>query len=188
MLLLACVSAMTSALPDIEVHKGTARGLWASNYPTPTPTSTPTPLPPRSGPVIWMGNPDEFEAATVDGLLELSPSPSRDSEDEWNRRDLIGKQGKNRRGLGKGPCETRRRALGKGKKGRRALKSGKCDAAATWECNNGVLNVAIRVAMMETWRGLKMARFANGGVRLWIRKGRSGEVTTGVTPSRKRSE
>ena len=88
-LLLACTT-VTSALPDMEVHKGSARELlWASNNPTLTPTPPPQP---RSGSVVWMGNPDEFEAVTADGLLEPSPSPSPDSEDEWNRREL--KKGK----------------------------------------------------------------------------------------------
>ena len=40
-LLLACTT-VTSALPDMEVHKGSARELlWASNDPTPTPTPQP---------------------------------------------------------------------------------------------------------------------------------------------------
>jgi hypothetical protein len=41
-----------------------------------------------------MASPDESEAVTVDGLLEPEPSPSPDSEDGWNRRELKQKQGK----------------------------------------------------------------------------------------------
>ena len=103
-------------------HKGSARELlWASNYPTPIPTPTPTPTPlPRSGSVVWMGNPDEFEAVTADGLLKPSPSPSPDSEDEWNRREL--KKGKKHKD-GKKGC-------GGGKK------QSSCEP---WECRNGKL-------------------------------------------------
>ena len=100
----------------MEAHEGSARELlWASNDPTPTPTPQP-----RSGSVVWMGNPDEFEAVTAGGLLSPSPSPS-DSEDEWNRRDL---KGKNRRALGK--------------KGSSCGSGGKkqSDECAPWKCNN----------------------------------------------------
>ena len=70
--------------------------------------------------MVWMGNPDEFEAVTADGLLEPSPSPSPDSEEEWNRRNL---KGKNRRELGKkGSC-----GKGKGKKG---------SSCEPWKCIN----------------------------------------------------
>ena len=82
-----------------------------------------------------MGSPDEFEAVTIDGLqLEPSPSPSPDSEDEWNRREL---KGKNRRELkgkkgGKGKEESSCGSEGKGKKGknRRELKGRKGKAGA----------------------------------------------------------
>ena len=74
-MLLACTT-VTSALLDTGVHEGGALGgareLWASNDPTPSPQ-------PRIGPMVWMGDPDEFAAVTVDGLLELGPSPSPDS-------------------------------------------------------------------------------------------------------------
>jgi hypothetical protein len=114
----------------MEVHKGSARELWASNDPTPTPTPSSQP---GKGPVIWMGSPDEFEAVTIDGLqLEPSPSPSPDSEDEWNRRELKGKNGKSGKkgescgGKGKGEGKGK----GKGKKG------SSCDP---WKCENGQL-------------------------------------------------
>ena len=117
----------------MEVHKGSARELWASNDPTPTPTPSSQP---GKGPVIWMGSPDEFEAVTIDGLqLEPSPSPSPDSEDEWNRRELKGKKGKSGKkgescgGKGKGK-KGKGKGKGKGKKG------SSCDP---WECKNGQL-------------------------------------------------
>ena len=137
-LLLACTT-VTSALPDMEVRKGRARELWASNDPTPNPTPSSQP---EKGPVIWMGSPDEFEAVTIDGLqLEPSPSPSPDSEDEWNRRELIGKkQRKNRRGLNKSGCGGGKGKVGKGKVGKGKVGKGKegssCDP---WECQNGQL-------------------------------------------------
>ena len=133
-LLLACIT-VTSALPDMEVLKGSARELWPSNDPTPTPTPSPQP---RRGPVVWMGGPDEFEAVTIDGLqLEPSPSPSPDSEDEWNRRELIGKkQRKNRRGLKSGKkSECGGEGKGKGKK----PADNEGSACAPWECQNGQL-------------------------------------------------
>jgi len=92
-----------------------------------------------------MGGPDEFEAVTIDGLqLEPSPSPSPDSEDEWNRRELIGKkQRKNRRGLkeessgcGGGKGKVGKGKVGKGKVGK-GNKGSSCDP---WECKNGQLN------------------------------------------------
>ena len=122
-LLLACTT-VTSALPDMEVHKGSARELlWASNDPTPTPTPQP-----RSGSVVWMGNPDEFEAVTAGGLLSPSPSPS-DSEDEWNRRDL---KGKNRRALGKKGSSC-------GSGGKKAGGKKASSESDPWECRNGKL-------------------------------------------------
>ena len=51
------------------MHKEGARELWASNNPTPS-------AQPRIGPMVWMGEPNEFASVTVDGLLELGPSPS----------------------------------------------------------------------------------------------------------------
>jgi len=131
-LLLACTT-VTSALPDMEVRKGSARELWASNDPIPTPTPSSQP---GKGPVIWMGSPDEFEAVTIDGLqLEPSPSPSPDSEDEWNRRELkgkgkSGKKGESCGGKGKGKSKAKGKSKGKGKKG------SSCDP---WECKNGQL-------------------------------------------------
>ena len=137
-LLLACTT-VTSALPDMEVHKGSARELlWASNDPTPTPTPQP-----RSGSVVWMGNPDEFEAVTADGLLEPSPSPSPDSEDEWNRRELKKKGGKKdgKKGGKKGKKGGKKgsscngKGKGKGKKGgkKRGKKGSSCEP---WKCKN----------------------------------------------------
>ena len=41
--------------------------------------------------MVWMGDPDEFSAVTVDGLLDLGPSPSPDSETEWDRKELKAK-------------------------------------------------------------------------------------------------
>ena len=90
--------------------------LWASNDPTPTPTPS---LQPRSGPVVWMGSPDEFDAVKVDSLLEPVRSLSPDSEGEWNRRDL---EGKNRRELGKKDSSCGGKSS--------------CDP---WQCKDGVL-------------------------------------------------
>ena len=135
-LLLACTT-VTSALPDMAVHKGSARELlWASNNPTPTPT----PLP-RSGSVVWMGKPDEFEAVTVGGLLEPSPSPSPDSEDEWNRRELKKKGGKKdgKKGGKKGKKGGKKgsscdgKGKGKGKKKGGGKKGSSCEP---WKCTN----------------------------------------------------
>ena len=78
--LLNCVGAadpsatrdIVADISDTGEHEGGALELWASNDPTPSPQ-------PRSGPMVWMGDPDEFSAVTVDGLLELGPSPSPDS-------------------------------------------------------------------------------------------------------------
>ena len=94
--------------PDLtEMLNGSAELSWDS---TPGPSR-----PLRSGPVVWMGTPDDFEAVTVDGLLEPSPSPSSDSEEEeWSRQEPKGKKG-SRRQLGKKAGE------GKGKKSRRQL-------------------------------------------------------------------
>ena len=113
--------------------------LFASD--DPTPTSTLSPKQPRSGPVIWMGSPDDFEAVKVDGLLR---SPSPDSEGEWNRRVLShlngnkgesGKEGKpGKKGEscgGKGKDRSGKERSGKGKGGKSS-----CDP---WECKNGQL-------------------------------------------------
>eukprot|EP00964_Phaeocystis_antarctica_P050024 scaffold28981_cov45-Phaeocystis_antarctica.AAC.1 len=90
-----------------EMQKGSAE-LWGSTGSPPSPSP-----PPRSGPVVWMGTPDDFEAVTAIGRLEPSPSPSSDSDEvEWSRRprQLKGKGGG---GKGKGKdCEG-----GKGKGG-----------------------------------------------------------------------
>ena len=113
-MLLACTT-VTSALPDMGVHEGGERELWASNDPTPSPQ-------PRGGPVVWMGDTDEFAAVTTDGLPSPSPSPSPDFEGRWDRHEL---KAKNRRELGKNSCG------GKGKK------SVSCNP---WACVNGELN------------------------------------------------
>ena len=127
--------------PDLaEMQKGSAELSWDS---TPSPSRQL-----RSNPVVWMGTPDDFEGVTVDGLLEPSPSPSSDSEEEgWNRQEPKGKKG-SRRQLGKkaGDCGE-----GKGKKSRRQLGKKSKEAcspppppppACPWEvqpreCDNG---------------------------------------------------
>ena len=83
--------------PDLtEMLKGSAEPSWDS---TPSPSR-----PLKSGPVVWMGTSDDFEAVTVDDLLEPSPSPSSDSEEEeWSRQEPKGKTG-SRRQLGKKSC------------------------------------------------------------------------------------
>ena len=131
-MLLACTN-VTSALPDMGVYKrGGARELWASSDLTPSPQ-------PRSGPLVWMGDPDEFAAVTADGLLEPSPSPSPDSDGKWDRQELIAK---NRRKLGK-KAES---CGGKGKGGKGGKKSAcggkgkKGESCEPWECINGKLN------------------------------------------------
>ena len=109
--------AVTSALPEMEMHKGGARELWATASPQP-----------RSGPVVWMGDPDEFAAVTSNGLPSSLRSPSPDSEGRWDRQEL---KAKNRRQLGK-----KSECGGKGKGGK-----GKKEAACEpWECVNGKLN------------------------------------------------
>ena len=77
-----------------------------------------------------MGNPDEFEAVTADGLLKPSPLPSPDSEDEWNRRELKHKGGK-KDGKKNGSC-------GSGKKQTQCGK-GKKAQCTPFECKNGNL-------------------------------------------------
>ena len=130
-MLLACTT-VTSALPDMGVHEGGARELWASNDPTPSPQ-------PRSGPVVWMGDTDEFAAVTADGLPSPSPSPSPDFEGRWDRHEL---KAKNRRELGKksGSCGGKKSGKGKkstcGSKGK-GKKSVSCNP---WACVNGQLN------------------------------------------------
>ena len=127
--------------PDLaEMQKGSAELSWDS---TPSPSRQL-----RSNPVVWMGTPDDFEGVTIDGLLEPSPSPSSDSEEEgWNRQEPKGKKG-SRRQLGKkaGDCGE-----GKGKKSRRQLGKKSKEAcspppppppACPWEvqpreCDNG---------------------------------------------------
>ena len=79
--------------------------------------------------MVWMGNPDEFEAVTADGLLSPSPSPSPDSEDEWNRRDL---KGKNRRALGKKGSSC-------GSGGKKAGGKKASSESDPWKCRNGKL-------------------------------------------------
>ena len=79
--------------------------------------------------MVWMGDPDEFAAVTVDGLLELGPSPSPDSEAEWDRKEL---KANNRRQLGK-----KTKCQGKGGKGGKGKKEAACEP---WECVNGKLN------------------------------------------------
>ena len=135
-MILACTT-VTSALPDMGVHRGSARELWASSDLTSSPQ-------PRSGPLVWMGDPEEFAAVTADGLP--SPSPSPDSEGKWDRQELIAK---NRRELGKkGKGGKKGESCGgKGKKsgGKKGKKSGgkkgkKGDPCEPWECIDGKLN------------------------------------------------
>ena len=138
-MILACTT-VTSALPDMGVHRGSARELWASNDPTPSPQ-------PRSGPLVWMGDPDEFAAVTADALLEPDPSPSPDAEGRWVREELIAK---NRRELGKkkGKGGKKGGCGGKGKGGKGGKKNAcggkgkgkKGESCDPWECVNGKLN------------------------------------------------
>lgn len=135
---MACTT-VTSALPDMGVHRGSTRELWASNDPTPSPQ-------PRSGPVVWMGDPDEFAAVTTDGLPTPSPSPSLDFEGGWDRQEL------NRRELKKGKKGKKEGKKGKtgGKKGKKGKKGGGCgengkkgkkgESCGPWECIDGKLN------------------------------------------------
>ena len=131
-MILACTT-VTSALPDTVEYEGGARELWASSDLTPSPQ-------PRSGPLVWMGDPDEFAAVTADGLP--SPSPSPDSEAKWDRQEL---NAKNRRELGKGGKSG---CGGKGKGGKGKGKSAcggkgkgkKGESCEPWACIGGKLN------------------------------------------------